>query len=164
MPRRSSPCVSDRIPVLSRERLPVVGIGKHLCGAATGKPARPSRPHALEVLARPRHFRGLSVSLSCGHGSVVCTGALARGKADRGPPAQLLMAPSEIRLGALLLPFWNGVLLLGSSLPSCFSLCVLPPPLLSGLAPPPAHNAWRLRFSLWLFLRWKPLRLTSVGR
>lgn len=30
--------VSDRIPVLREGKLPVVGIGKHLCGVATGKP------------------------------------------------------------------------------------------------------------------------------
>lgn len=28
--------ISDKIPLLSKEKLPVVGIGKHLCGVATG--------------------------------------------------------------------------------------------------------------------------------
>lgn len=26
----------DKVPILEKKRLPVVGIGKHLCGAATG--------------------------------------------------------------------------------------------------------------------------------
>lgn len=33
------PLLSDRVPVLREGRLPVVGIGKHLCGVATGKAA-----------------------------------------------------------------------------------------------------------------------------
>ncbi|XP_070253372.1 tRNA:m(4)X modification enzyme TRM13 homolog isoform X3 [Myotis yumanensis] len=41
----------NRIPVLSRERLPVVGIGKHLCGAATGLAPPPAYTDAW-----PLHF------------------------------------------------------------------------------------------------------------
>lgn len=26
----------DKVPILEKKKLPVVGIGKHLCGAATG--------------------------------------------------------------------------------------------------------------------------------
>lgn len=29
-------CFSDKVPILEKKKLPVVGIGKHLCGAATG--------------------------------------------------------------------------------------------------------------------------------
>lgn len=34
--RFSFPFISGKIPLLSKEKLPVVGIGKHLCGVATG--------------------------------------------------------------------------------------------------------------------------------